>query len=123
MPNTTLDPWLLDQDGNPDPFASNIDFKPIPDELTDDAPVLAPNQGLEPEVVSNVPAAPAPPAEPESEAPEVFEVDGGSVSLEKERGQWKATLTNEAGGNPQVYWGKNKNELLANVLKAQLNAT
>jgi hypothetical protein len=45
------------------------------------------------------------------------------VTLEKEKGQWKATLESGTGGQPQVYWGKNKNELLINAMKAQLNAT
>jgi hypothetical protein len=131
-----VDPWLVNSDGTPDPFAGTVDFRSDPGDLrdpdvpTDGDPVLESHESLDPEIVVEKPEAelePAPPvtppAEQEPEEPEVLEVEGGMVTLEKERGQWKATLTSNNGGNPQVYWGKNKNDLLGNVLKAQLNAT
>jgi hypothetical protein len=127
-----VDPWLLQADGTIDPFASTIDFgmttrDEIDPDLLDDEPTP-----LNPEVIGNQPPAPSEEvdepapvlvAEPEPEGPEIFEVEDGTVTLEKERGQWKATLLNSVGGNPQIYWGKNKNELLINAMKAQLNAT
>lgn len=125
-----VDPWLLNPDGTTDPFAGTVDFSSNPgdlrdpDVITDTDPVLDPHENLDPEIVTEPepePVVPVVVVEPES--PEFFDVEGGSVSLEKERGQWKATLTSDSGGNPQVYWGRSKNDLLGNVLKAQLYAT
>ena len=129
-----VDPWLLQADGSVDPFASTIDFgMTTRDEVDPDLLDDEPQTPLNPDVIGNQPPAPselddepvpvAPAIEPEPEGPETFEVEDGTVTLEKERGQWKATLLNNVGGNPQIYWGKNKNELLINAMKAQLNAT
>lgn len=128
-----IDPWLLNADGTEDPFAVTVDFSSHPDDtlrdpdeqqITEGDPVLESHSGLDPQIVET-PVAPVatPPAPVEEDQPETFEVEGGSVTLEKERGQWKATLFSESAGKPQVYWGRNKNDLLGNVLKAQLNAT
>ena len=125
-----VDPWLQDAHGNPDPFAGNVDFSLKPEDAIDpDAdPVLQQHEGLDPEIIG--PAAPSdetpptsPAVEPDPEAPEIIDVDGGQATLEKERGQWKLTVTSDSGGQPQVYWGKTKNELFANLAKAQIHAT
>jgi len=70
------------------------------------------------------PGAVIPPPEPEPEGPKVYQVEDGTITLEKEKGQWKLTLSNDLGGSPQTYWGKTKDELLVfGMGKAQLNAT
>jgi hypothetical protein len=139
MSKPVIDPFLLNSDGTPDPFAANLysgdnpGFGMTKEDEIDPALSLDEHGGLNPNIITGQPPSPndepAPPepptpAEPvEPEGPEVFEVEDGTVTLEKERGQWKATLVNNVGGNPQTYWGKNKNELLINAMKAQLNAT
>ena len=127
MAKTVVDPWLLDASGNPHPFASTIDFSMRPEDEIDPDPVLEPHSGLEPEIVPTpvVPVADViPEPVPDPEGPEVMDFDGGQATLEKEKGQWKLTVTSDQGGNPQVYWGKTKNELILGSLgKAQFNAT
>ena len=130
MAQKVVDPWLLNSDGTVDPFAANVDWgaPDLPD-LDDDQPnpndpVLVPQDGLTPEIITPEPVAPVPVPEPEAEEPETVELeDGTTLTLEKEKGQWKGTVASSTGGNPQVYWGKTKNELIFNVLKAQANAT
>ncbi len=138
MPKQIIDPWLVQADGSPDPFAGTIDFGMTrADEIDDpDADIsLDIHPGLDPQVVvveGGIPRQPqAPSAEPvvpvappEPEGPEVIDLeDGGSITLDKEKGQWKATLDPGNGANPEVFWGKNKDGLVVNVLKAKLNAT
>ncbi len=131
MAKQVVDQWLVNADGSPDPFAQTIDFgMTARDEVDPD--ILDEHQGLDPAVISNQPSAPSetpavvetPPPPPEPEGPEVYQVEDGTVTLEKEKGQWKLTLVNNIGGNPQVFWGKTKDELLIfGMGKAQLNAT
>ena len=129
MPNIVQDPWLLNSDGTPDPFASNVDWHmpdlPDPDEsLPAGDPVLEPISELDPEIVVTPPVEPPPPEpEPEPETKTLELEDGTTLTLEKEKGQWKGVVSSVSGGNPQVYWGKTKDELILNVLKAQANAT
>ena len=132
-----IDPWLLNPDGSVDPFAGTIDFGMTSKDEIDDpdlapTPTLEPHSGLNPEVVvveGGVPRKTAPVEAPvvgpdEPDQPEVVDLDdGGQIVLEKEKGQWKATLDPGNGANPEVFWGKNKNNLVTNVLKAKLNAT
>lgn len=125
MAKQVIDPWLEDADG-----FTRVDFSIRPEDALDpDDPGLDVHPGLEPDVVvveGGVPVAstPAPVAETEPEGPEVFQVEDGTVTLEKEKGQWKCTLESGTGGQPQVYWGKTKNDLLVHAMaKAQLNAT
>jgi hypothetical protein len=129
-----IDPWLTNADGTPDPFAQAVvDYgMTSKDEVDPDLLADQPGPTLTPEIIGNQPSAPSeepivepqPPApEPEPEGPEVFEVEDGTVTMEKEKGQWKAVLVNKTGGNPQIYWGKTRNELFLNMAKAQLNAT
>lgn len=120
MPNQVVDPWL-----EPDGFSSPILYSEAYGRDEPDGLEIHP--GLDPEVVvveGGVPKV-EPVAEPEPEGPEVFQIgDDGTVTLEKEKGQWKCTLESGSGGQPQVYWGKTKNELIATAMgKAQLNAT
>lgn len=131
---TVIDPWLVNSDGTVDPFASNIDFgMTSQDEIADPNDITLDIQpGLNPDVVIaeggviRQPQAPAaePVVPPEPSGPEVIDLeDGGSITLDKEKGQWKATLDPGNGANPEVFWGKNKDGLVVNVLKAKLNAT
>lgn len=129
MPNT--DQWLLNPDGTPDPFASNIDFSTRPEDLvdpdtlepviTDGDPVLAPHQGLEPTVIQTQPVEPPPP--PPDDEPEVLDLeDGTQLELKKDKGWWVGSVVGQIG-SPQVYKGATKNKLILEVLKAQANAT
>jgi len=127
-PNVVVDPWLDDPDG-----FTRVDFQLRPEDAIDpDDRGLDQIPGMDPEIVG--PKAPSdepdpepvaiiPPPEPEPETPETFELeDGTQLTLEKDKGQWKGSVIGITG-NPQVYWGKNKNELIINILKAQANAT
>ena len=108
MATKETDRWLLDKDGNPDPFAANIDWNtpdlPDPDEpLPGGDPVLEPLQSLEPEIVTTV-VPPEPQPDPEPEGPETVELeDGTTLTLEKDKGQWKGTVETVGAGKPQVY--------------------
>jgi hypothetical protein len=135
MPNKpVVDPWLVNADGSVDPFASTIDFGMTrDDEINPDEDIsLDIHPGLTPDVViaeggvvrQPEPVVETPPPPPEPEGPVVINLDdGGSITLDKEKGQWKATLDPGNGANPEVFWGKNKDGLIANVLTAKLNAT
>ena len=139
MPKPAQDPWLLNPDGSPDPFASNVDWGANYADLKDPDivepdnqdqfidPALEAHQGLDPEVVEhhNTPTPPPePPPAPEPDEPETMTLDDGTeLTIEKEKGQWKGTVASPTGGNPQVYWGKTLKELIFNTLKAQANAT
>ena len=134
MAQQVIDPWLVNADGSVDPFASTVDFgMTSQDEIADPNDITLDIQpGLNPDVVIaeggviRQPQAPAaePVVPPEPSGPEVIDLeDGGSITLDKEKGQWKATLDPGNGANPEVFWGKNKDGLVVNVLKAKLNAT
>lgn len=95
--------------------------------------VLPQSGELSPEIVTNVeelggqPAAAAPAAAP---APEVVEPqeysyeDGSSVVVEKTSKGWKATLDSGVrGAKKEVFYGKDKDELFANVAVGKINAT
>lgn len=126
-----IDPWLLDASGNPDPFAGTIDFGMTAADERDPDLALDDHQGIVPDVIASQPVVPeeppvdeTPPPPPEREGPRTWEVEDGTATLEKEKGQWKLTLTNEIGGNPQVYWGKTREELfILGLGKAQLHST
>jgi hypothetical protein len=127
MAKPVTDPWLDDPDG-----FTRVDFSLRPEDAIDpdDAGVVQ-IPGMNPEIVvseGGVIREPEPPVEPvepqEPEGPEVIELeDGGTVTLEKTSKGWKATLDPGNGANPEVFFGKNKNDLVGNVLKAKLNAT
>lgn len=133
MAKQVIDPWLVNADGTPDPFAGTVDFgMTSQDEIDDPDAVLEIHPGLNPQII-NQPVAPSEPepvavapvvVEPDPDEPEVTELeDGGTITLEKAKGQWKATLDPGGTANPEVFWGKSKNALVSTVLKAKLNAT
>ena len=136
MAKPVTDPWLLDAAGNPDPFAGTIDFGMTAADERDPDLQLEEHPGLSPDII--LPSVPdpvttleepvipveLPPAPPEPEGPETFDIgDGATVTRTKEKGQWKAVLDPGTGANPEVFWGKNKDELLTNVLRGKLEAT
>jgi len=142
MSNVT-DPWLLNPDGSVDPFANNVDWGANYADLRDPDlvepdnqeqfvdPALDAHPGMKPEVVEDHPnledkpePEPEPAPAPEPDEPTVTELeDGTQLITEKEKGQWKGTIISPTGGSPQVFWGKTKDGLIANLLKAQANAT
>ena len=134
MSAPVIDPWLVNADGTPDPFAQTINFgmtaqdEVDPNLLDDEVP--AP---LNPDIVGNQPPAPSEeedepvsvpaPVVEEPSGPEIIELeDGAFVSLERDSKGWKATL-DPGTGHAEVFWGNTKNELLVNVLTGKLNAT
>jgi hypothetical protein len=135
----TQDPWLLNPDGSPDPFAGNVDWGANYADLKDPDVVEPDNQeqfidpaldahaNLNPEIVRTPPVVEPvvdPPPPPDPDEPETMTLDDGTeLTIEKEKGQWKGTVASPTGGNPQVYWGKTLKELIFNTLKAQANAT
>ena len=136
MSKPTVDPWLLDSEGNPDPFAGTVDFGMTSEDEVDPDLSLETHTGLDPQIITGPPApsddevpvvvAPVVPVEPppEPEGPEVFDVgEGATITRTREKVQWKAVLDPGTGANPEVFWGKNKDELLVNALKGKLEAT
>jgi hypothetical protein len=128
MTQPIVDPWALNPDGSLDPFSNLVDYgalhrDEIDPDLLDEHPVIVP------EIVTNIPqpepeVVPQPVVDPEPEGPEVFQLeDGAYVTRTKEKGQWKAVLDPGTGAKPEIFWGKNKDELLVNVLTGKLNAT
>lgn len=125
MPKDDLnDLWLEGEFGG-------VDFTPDkPDNIDDQpTPMIAPD--LVPQVITNVPElvdTPEPeitpePAQPESVEPVIFSnPDGSYTRMEKTSKGWKATVDIGSGGQ-QDYYGKTKDELIQNILKAQLHAT
>lgn len=65
--------------------------------------------------------APQPPVG--DDQPEVIELDGGTVTIEKVKNGYEAVLEQGDGGGKEVFKGRTRNELLTNVLAAKLNAT
>src|ERR1700728_2231479 len=100
-----VDPWLDDE-------FTRVDFTIRPEDALDpEDNSLDQHPGLDPEIViaeGGVIVPPTPPVETEPEGPEIFQIEDGTVTLEKEKGQWKCTLESGSGGQPQVYWGKTK---------------
>jgi hypothetical protein len=118
-PDPDFDPWL-------DPQFAQIDLRKGPGDMATKLTEIA-NSG-DPDVpvlVDEVENPPAPDPEPVAgEQPEVYEYpDGSSVTIENIPTGVKATVSVGEGGGDQVYYGKDRNELLNQVLSAQLNAT
>ena len=121
-----------------DPFSANIDLRRSGQELLDpDAPFVPVTPAEIPPVVQpEVPPA-GEELEPETEPievvpvaeerPKVYHLEDGSgevhIEKDKEKNQWKGTAYSSFGAKPQVYWGKTKEELLVNVMQAQVHAT
>lgn len=82
-------------------------------ELAPPPPPDLPGQGEEEE--------PAPP--PASHEPEVITYDDGSViTIGKSNRGWKATL-DSGTGNPEIFYGKTKDEMWTNLAAAKMHAT
>ena len=129
MSKTVSDPWLLNSDGTADLFASNVDWNmpDLPDldeDINDQDPVLASQEGLDPEIVETPPVEELPPPPPpEPEGPETMDLeDGTQLVLSKDKGVWVGSVVGRAG-NAQVYKGATKDKLILEILKAQANAT
>lgn len=127
MPNTPTpetDLWL-DDDG-----FGGVNFTPDKIEPNEEnLPMIAPD--LNPQIITNVPAfmeeepvAEAPqPAQAEPEEPLIFtNPDGSYTSIEKSSKGWKGTI-DIGTGSQQVFYGKTKDELIQNLLTAQLHGT
>lgn len=122
--SNNLDLWIGEYDNVvTDPGPQNIN-----DALSD------PESILQPEIITNVDdpvveelAQPEevvePPTEPE---PELFEYeDGSSVAIEKDKRKqvWRATLDSGTGAQPEVFYGRTKDEMWQNVAVGKINAT
>lgn len=76
--------------------------------------------GLVPEV-----AVPNPPVdEPEDvDQPEVFDVEGGTVTISHDTKGWTGVLALEDGGGTEVFKGKTQKELMTKVLAGKVHAS
>lgn len=118
MPETTV------VDNSIDPFIdqfTQLDLSSGPKHFAD---TNDPETELQPEVVSNVEEHVAPevqpPAEPE---PTTFQMeDGSTFTIENTKKGWRAEL-NSGDGNPEVFYGATKDELLQNLAVGKINAT
>jgi hypothetical protein len=121
MPNMQeVDPFLDDSMGVP------LDTRTGPQHIADLTKIAEEHPELVPNVDPVIEPAPVhePIVEPilpiEEDKPEIYDVDGGQVIIEKTSTGWKGTLK---GKRTEVFKGKNKNELLANVLAGKLQAS
>lgn len=71
------------------------------------------------------PAPGAPPAAPsiDDNQPEVFDVDGGTVTLSHDDKGWHGTLSLDDGGGDEVFHGKTQKELMMKVLAGKAKAS
>ena len=126
-PDPDFDPWLDDS------FAQ-IDLRKGPGDFAQQLTKIA-NSG-DPDVpvlVDEVEAPPAPAAVPEpvpvvseltGDEPEVYTYeDGSSITVDKIPTGLRATLSIGGGSGNEVFYGKDENELLRQVLSAKLNAS
>lgn len=132
MPNSPIDPWYLDANGEQDPFL-RVDFDTHKEDddinLPDRDPAISvdPIQSLNPDVVvaqgDEILQGPIH-QDPEPEGPEVVELpDGGTLTFRKSSKGWEAILDNGTSAQPEVFKGKNKNELMVSIAAGKLNAT
>lgn len=71
-----------------------------------------------------VPGTPTPPSAPlDDDQPEVFDVDGGTVTLVHDAKGWHGTLSLEDGGGDEVFHGKTQKELMTKVLAGKVKAS
>ncbi len=73
------------------------------------------------EPTPGVPPAPAPVAD--ENQPEVFDVDGGTVTLSHDDKGWHGTLSLDDGGGDEVFHGKTQKELMMKVLAGKAKAS
>ena len=115
-----VDLWLSDNDQ----FAQ-VDFskeEPIAQEDLVPEPIVADVEEFPQPIVDTVDRTPEP--EP-PKGPEVFKYsDGSSLTVEHSKRGWKATLdTGLSNVNPEVFYGKTKEEMYQNVAAGKINAT
>jgi hypothetical protein len=134
MPASAIDPWYVDANGEPDPFL-RVDFEPHKedDEINlperDPAISLEQHPNLNPDVVvvqgeEHVLGPLTHPVPVEPEGPEVVDLpDGGTLTFQKTSKGWEAILDNGTSAKPEVFKGKNKNELMIAMASGKLNAT
>jgi len=121
----------------PDPFLSDdgfggVDFRgdnggSIADEIErlaregpGEDPANKPQTDGDPEPEPTVAVAPA----PEPDQPKVIEYeDGSSVTIEHGSKGWKATLDANTGGNPEIFYGGTKDELMINMAVGKISGT
>lgn len=130
MPNPIeeQDPWLQDDDG-----FGQVDFRRNTADLLTDDDIIPVNDVLSPDLITNTPVDPEEPATvvlvvdpppPAEDQPVVFNgPDGSTSTLEKSSKGWKGSVDLNNGTQPQVYYGKTKDELIGSILNAQANAT
>ena len=97
-------------------------------QIAEEHPDLQEGLQVEEEFQAPVPAsvevAPAPSPQPvAAEQPEIIEIDGGTITIEKEKNGYKATLEQTEGGGKEVFRGRTRSDLMTEVLAAKLQAT
>lgn len=94
-------------------------------QIAEEHPELQDGLELESEFQQPVPASAEalPAAEPASDQPEVIDIDGGTITIQKEKNGYRATLEQTEGGGKEVFRGRTRSDLLTEVLAAKLQAT
>lgn len=125
VPVNDIDPWLVDNPGGEVTFEVPLALDNPSEHLAElgkiaeEHPELIPQPTVEPNPSIVFPQPIVEPIETETEAEE-FQVEGGTVILEKTGSGWKATLK---GARTEVFKGKTKNEVLVSALAGKLKAT
>ncbi len=123
MPEPTEAELWQDEFGRVD-LSSTVGAPELPD---DNIPMIGPDLGNEPPTEQPLPAQPVQIMdtlpEPEPEEPQFTRNEDGSFfGMEKTPKGWKGTVNIGYGGS-QDFYGKTKDELIRNILKAQFNAS
>jgi hypothetical protein len=87
--------------------------------IAEDHPEL--QKDLVQEPAPGVPLAPAPVVD--EDQPEVFDVDGGTVTLTHDDKGWHGKLSLDDGGGDEVFHGKTQKELMTKVLAGKVKAS
>jgi hypothetical protein len=114
-------------DGFADELFAPLDVRPSPASFADQLGEIAEEEQLGPALPDAEDAPPAPPAPPPAPAappaPEVIEYeDGSTLSIDKTGKGWRAVL-DSGSGNPEIFYGKTKDEMWSNVAAAKMHAT
>jgi hypothetical protein len=107
-----------------DPFL-DTDFAPLDTrDRTQHVAALTQLAEEHPELQITPAPVPAPTDPPiEEDQPEVFDVDGGTVTLVHDDKGWHGTLSLEDGGGDEVFHGKTQKELMTKVLAGKVKAS
>jgi hypothetical protein len=114
-------------DGFADELFAPLDVRPssasFAEQLGEIAEEEQPGPAL-PDAEDAPPAPPTPPPAPAAPpAPEVIEYeDGSTLSIDKTGKGWRAVL-DSGSGNPEIFYGKTKDEMWSNVAAAKMHAT